>query len=259
MSLNSKIIISNSHESIHRKLDRYVNGNSIKDFFNTLIISTKSKIKPINPKLLILYIPAVILFIIVTLISSYYSIPIEKFTRDPLAITGGHPFLGIISNIGCILWGSSATICFLSYLLLKTRQESLDTLGFIMLGGFISLILLLDDLFMLHEEILPKYLGIGEKYLFLLYGALILFYLVRHRRIIIETEIIYFILAISFFAISILVDRRQESFLPMHYLFEDGAKFFGIVSWVGYHFSVCFREVQSTTNTLSPNKCINSN
>ena len=39
--------------------------------------------------------PAIFLILIVAIASYYLNIPIYRFTRDPLAIAGGHPFLGI--------------------------------------------------------------------------------------------------------------------------------------------------------------------
>ncbi len=220
----------------------------------------KSNLRFISSKVFFywLYIPAIFLILIVTIASYYLNIPISRFTRDPLAITGGHPFLGVVSNIGAILWSATVAICFFSYAILKTNKKSHDVLGFIMAGGFISLLLLLDDLFMLHEEILPKYLGGSEKIIFLFYGSLLLLYLVKYRLNIIETDLIYLILAAFFFALSILIDLLPESFLPLHHLFEDGPKFIGIVSWFGYYFTVCFKEVQSVVYTAAPNKITNS-
>lgn len=206
-----------------------------------------------------LYIPAIFLILIVAIASYYLNIPISRFTRDPLAITDGHPFLGVVSNIGAILWSATVAICFFSYAILKTNKKSHDVLGFIMVGGLISLLLLLDDLFMLHEKICPKYLSGNEKIVFIFYGSLLLLYLLKYRLNIIETDLIYLTLAVFFFGLSILVDLLlPESLLPWHHLFEDGPKFIGIVSWFGYHFTTCFKEVQSVVYTAAPNKSINS-
>ncbi len=194
-----------------------------------------------------LYLPAIFLILIVAIASYYLNIPISRFTRDPLAITFGDPFLGIISNIGVILWSFTVAICFFSYVLLKTSKKSHDVLRFIMFGGCISLLLLLDDLFMFHERIYPEYFGISQKIVFLFYGVLLLFYLIKFRTIVIETDYVFLLLSTLFFALSILMDFLQSKFLlPWHHLFEDGPKFFGIVSWFGYHFSVCFKVLNNT-------------
>lgn len=192
-----------------------------------------------------LYMPAIILILILAIASVYLKIPFSNFTRDPMAITGGHPFLGILSNIGVMFWGFSVIVCFFSYALLKSNKKNHDVLGFIVFGGFISLVLLLDDLFMLHEYIYPKYFGISEKIIFLSYGLIVLFYLVKFRKIIKETELSFILLASFFFSFSILVDILLKSLLPWHHFFEDGSKLFGIISWFYWHFSVCFQEVRS--------------
>jgi hypothetical protein len=215
----------------------------------------KLTLRFINSKVVFcrLYMPAIILILILAITSLYLNIPFSDFTRDPVAITGGHPFLGIISNIGVMFWSFSVIVCFFSYALLKANNKTHDVLGFIVFGGFISLVLLLDDLFMLHEYIYPKYFGISEKIVFLSYCLIVLFYLVKFRKIIKETDLSFILLAFFFFSFSILVDMLPKSLLPWHHFFEDGSKFFGVISWFYYHFSVCFQEVQSVSHTLGHN------
>jgi hypothetical protein len=215
--------------------------------------------KRTNPGFYWLYMPAILL-ILVTAITSYYSnIPISRFTRDPLAITGGNPFLGIISNIGVIIWSATIAICLFAYTLSITSKKSNDVLRFILFGGLISLILLLDDLFMLHERIYPKYFGIHEISLFLVYGALVLFYLFKFRKIVIKTDLVYLLLTAIFFSMSIVVDLLPEKTLyPWHHLFEDGFKFLGIVSWFGYLIAVCFKEVRSVAYAEETNRNVNT-
>jgi hypothetical protein len=187
------------------------------------------------------------------MVSAYFNIPISEFTRDPLAITGGHPFLGVISNVGILLWSFSATVCFYSYALLKKNKNKLDVLRFILFGGIISTVMLLDDLFMLHEYIYPKHLGVSQKIIFLSYGILVLYYLSKFRKIIKETSYVFILLALFLFALSVLVDILPKSLLPWHHLFEDGSKFLGIVSWFSYQLTVCFQEVQSVSRNLGSN------
>ena len=211
-----------------------------------------------------LYIPAILLILIVAIANYYLDSDIAFFFKDPLANTGINPFCGIISNIGVIVWSFSVAICFFSYFLLKTSKKHHDVLGFIVFGGFISLVLLLDDLFMFHEIIYPRYFGVSEKIVFSFYGMMMFFYLVKFRKLLIETEFIFLLLVVFFFSLSILVDLFLPESLfpkflhPWYLLFEDGPKFLGIVSWFGYQYSVCFQELQSVANTIAPNKSINA-
>ena len=239
--------ISRTHQGTPVKSD-YFDINASYDLFKAAIKSTLSQIKNKTSTHCMIYGPALILLFIASLISVQRNIPIANITRS-LAITGGHPLLGVISNIGAILWSSSAAFCCLSHGLLKKRKDLRGELEFVMFGGFISTILLFDDLLMLHEQIFPNYIGVSERVTFFLYGLLIVLYLIRFSKLILKTEFIYLVFALFFFALSVMIDLMPDSILPMHYLFEDGTKLLGIVSWASYQYSICFRQIETLTET----------
>jgi len=166
--------------------------------------------------------------------------------RDPAAITNRNPFFGVLSNIGVLLWCASATLCFFSAALLRNKGISRKILTFFLGSGLITSVLLLDDLFLLHEEIFPRYFHIPQKVIYAGYVAIILLYLARFIKTILETEFIFIFLALGFFGLSIVVDFLPRSLLPWHHLFEDGFKLFGIVSWFGYFARTCFQGIEST-------------
>ncbi len=203
-----------------------------------------SKFKEVRTAILWLYMPAVIVMIITVTVSYKFGIPISKFTHDPVEIIGGHPFLGVISNIGVLLWCASAVICFFSFALLNCSEKCSEIMWLILGGGGISAVFLLDDLFLLHEEIFPSYLHINQKIIFLFYGIMFLFYLAKFRRSILKTNFLFLLFATFFLVSSAIIDQLKGYSLPGHNLFEDGSKFFGIVSWFGYYFSVCFQEIR---------------
>ena len=60
------------------------------------------------------------------------------------------------------------------------------------------MLLLVDDLFMLHERIFPNQFGIDEIIVFLFYGLLFLVYLLLFRKVILETDHIYLSLTVFF-------------------------------------------------------------
>ena len=60
-------------------------------------------------------LPSTILYIAVLYISNFYNIKLTLVVRD-LAKTCGYPIgVGMISNIGILLWGAAASICFLKH------------------------------------------------------------------------------------------------------------------------------------------------
>jgi hypothetical protein len=97
---------------------------------------------------------------------------------------------------------------------------------------------LLDDLFLLHEEVFPYYLNIPEKLVFVGYGMIISLYLVKFRKIILKTEFLFLILAFGFLGLSVIIDLLPIATRLLgnqgEFLLEDGFKLMGIISWFTY-------------------------
>ena len=97
--------------------------------------------------------------------------------------------------------------------------------------------LMLDDLFLLHERVFPQYLHLRQRYTYVLYFVIISAYLIGFRKVVLKNEWALLLLALSFFGLSVFVDvaaRHIAESVPFYHLFEEGFKLFGIVSWLGY-------------------------
>ena len=210
-----------------------------------------TQLKTLFPILMGLYIPILILVVMIVLVGFQLSIPMADLTRDPSATTGTSPFMGALSSIGVLFWCASVAICLFSFALLQQTGSRGDFSAFFLFGGLISLILLLDDLFLFHEAVFPLYLKIPEKLVFLSYGLIILGYITRFRKLIVKTSFIFLILAFGLFGLSIVIDLLE---LRISILFEDGSKLFGIASWFGYFAITCFQAVKQITLQPLENK-----
>ncbi|MCW8995149.1 MAG: hypothetical protein OQK77_04970 [Psychromonas sp.] len=198
--------------------------------------------KKFTPVLAPTYIVLLGLLFSVAVISVRYNIPVAEFTRDPTVILGGDPFTGFISNIGIIFWCFTAAICFFSSAVYRTYLSGIVSL-FLKASGMLTLWLLLDDLFMFHDSLFPKYLHVSEKIVYLGYLVLISLYFLKFKEVIVKTEYPILFMACSFFALSVLSDV----FLPQkgwEFLFEDGFKLLGIVTWFIFFTRVCFIQIQ---------------
>lgn len=91
-----------------------------------------------------IYIPIIVLLVLIVLVSLKTGIPVGTFTRDA-AVTAGkagltpsialqiNPFLGLISNLGILLWCICASICFFVFFcsqLLKAIRSKAIALSF---------------------------------------------------------------------------------------------------------------------------------
>lgn len=188
------------------------------------------QLQALFPLLLGLYASTLVVILIFILIGFQLNIPITNLTRDPAAITGESPFLGGLSYVGVLMWCAATAICLFCFAVLQKKNVRGDLPSFFLFGGLFTLILLLDDLYLLHELVFPVYLNIPEKLTFLIYGLMALGYLVRFRKLILQTDFIVLALALGFFGSSIIVDLLD--LVPTS--IEDGLKILGIVGWFGY-------------------------
>ena len=129
----------------------------------------KNNIKSICYLILFVYLPTVLGLLLVGLISVKSDIPIMDFTRDPLSVMDAPFYIGIVSNIGIVFWAAGATICFFASAIVSRLPHSSNSTNFLLFGGIITTVLLLDDLFLLHEQVFPQYFHTSEKSAFFLY------------------------------------------------------------------------------------------
>lgn len=186
--------------------------------------------------LLCLYLPAGVLLLIVLMASVHTDIPLAMFTRDPADITHTSPFLGVVSNICILLWCASAAICFFSFFIFR-KTEAHSAAIFFLFSGLLTSMLMLDDLFLLHERIFPQYLHWRQRYIYLSYVSVVLVYLATFRQIIFKNNFLVLSLALGFFFMSVAVDcmaAKMDNLVSYYHLFEDGFKLFGLASWLGY-------------------------
>lgn len=207
------------------------------------------QIKSLTSILLPSYLIIFGLLLSIALIGEYFQIPVSKFTRDPIHVLNGHPFTGVLSNIGILFWCSTAAICFFGSAILW-MNKSTNNSKFLLFSGMITLLLLLDDLFMLHEIMIPKYLHIPEAGVYAGYLIIVLIYLVKFREEILKAEYTLLNFALGFFALSLVTDFFSDD-KELKYLIEDGFKLLGIVTWFLFFVRTCFILTQESLRNKS--------
>jgi hypothetical protein len=187
---------------------------------------------PDGKGLLLLYLPILALLALVTIAAFSWQIPLSRLTRDMASIANVHPLIGVVSNVGILLWCATAVICLFGRNLL--RQQGLHAEArFLMWAGLLTLVLLVDDLFMIHEYIAPVHFHVSEKLVLASYACGTGAYLLSHRRLILASNYSMLAAAMVLFTASMLVDIADGR--GWWRLGEDGFKILGIASWLGYH------------------------
>lgn len=160
-------------------------------------------------------------------------VPFVSLSRDPSAHLNAPPYIGLLSNLGGMGWGAAAGLAAFGWRFLRRLPSHRQHARALAWMFFITLILGLDDVALIHDDWVYQ-LGIrgGEKLLFLLYGLTVLLWLYRFRSLLLEVRA-PLAMSLLCFALSIAADFRSQ-FLgeTFHHLFEDGFKLLGIGNWI---------------------------
>ncbi|MCB6179843.1 hypothetical protein LHP98_17110 [Rhodobacter sp. Har01] len=150
------------------------------------------------------------------------------FLRDPAALHGFNPFHGMVSILGILALACSGTVCL--FAARHCRHEA----SFLSAAGLFSLVIAADDLFLLHEEVGPHWLGLPEPAILAAYGLAAVAIAVRFRDRLFGADPLGLWLALVFLSGSVLSDQFEVVHGQNGYILEDGLKFVGLVTWAGF-------------------------
>jgi hypothetical protein len=178
--------------------------------------------------------------IIILLTTTQSTLTYHEIFNDPASTIHFNPFMGLISMLGLFGWAAAAGMALLTYMVVRSRETALVR-RFFLAAGLFTLLLLADDAFMLHEEILPHGFGIRERYIKIGYLAIAAAFGLGFFKILIRNNFSLLALAATFFAASFLFDNPAtmkaigwwENEFAL-FVIEDGSKFIGITLWLTY-------------------------
>jgi hypothetical protein len=186
--------------------------------------------RPLLRVLLVAALPALLMYVLALLLSAAAGIRPQLVIRDLAQTCDTALGVGFLSSVGYLLWISAAAITLFGAL-----SGGVDVRGrvrqLLLSGGVFSLLLCLDDMFLLHD----RYIGSG--FLYSLYAVFALLILLRFRSQVQTLGGGSFLLAVVLLGLSVIIDQLQE-LIPVDYstlqLFEEGAKFLGIATWLAF-------------------------
>ena len=188
--------------------------------------------------LLLLFLPAILGLVTLALISRQSEIPISTFVREYKS-SAKYPYVGLVSDIGILIWTATASICIFSSIVLRKWKSNKLVSDFFLYIGVLTTILMIDDFFLIHESV-----TLQDRYIFAGYLIGILVILVKFRTYIQSSEYELLFISLFFFGMSLMVDLNQHGIERVlgdwRILLEDGFKILGIVGWFGYLTRCCF-------------------
>jgi hypothetical protein len=190
--------------------------------------------------LLLIYGPAAVLLGLTLAFAEWKHLDAGFLTRDPAQVLGAVPYVGAFALVAMLIWGAGATVCLFTALVLRRAGVPPREHNYVLCAGLLTTLLVADDALMLHEQILPILLGISEKPTYAVYVLLTIALFVWFRDVVRRTRVWLLYAALAWFVVGVAIDLADPvSLLPQYYLWEDGTKFLGIVTWVGYFTTVC--------------------
>ncbi len=209
------------------------------------IKSKSTQFKQINIIFFGIYFVAFLMLIAAWLQSK---VQLSILFRDVFVAASVEPYYGLFSNIGIFLWSATAAILLFSGTILFSVNQSHKYSKFLLSFGSLTLLLVIDDFFMLHEKVFPYLFKISEKVTFIVYGIIIIYLLFKFRKIFIKKHFSIFLIALGFLFLSIAIDQilPTDSFTFKKddaYFFEDSLKFIGIISWCFYFIKISGEQI----------------
>jgi len=174
--------------------------------------------------------------------------------QDPPVTTREPFYLGLGSNLGVLLWGATVVVCVFTWIALR-GQPAGERFGRPLLAATaLTMVLLADDLLILHERVFPTELGLSEVEMMAIYGvAGIACLLVAFRLIRESPDKVLLVSTIVLFAVALALDVVDETSVVITGTgtAEDAAEFLGIVGWLAFWSRTCLRLLAPTSSSVA--------
>ena len=167
-----------------------------------------------------------------------FGIPFADFSRDPLAVAengmGVSWYYGALSNLGVLVWTAAAAMSWLMGLASAARDRT-----YWWLAAGLSGVLTVDDLFQLHDRVVPQLTGSRDDWLIAGHALLAGIFMIVCRDHIRRSPYGIALWATFWLALSVLEDvlgllADSAGGNDAAYVVEDGSKFVGAVLWASY-------------------------
>lgn len=204
----------------------------------------KNQLRQSAPVLVMVYALTTAILSIVIFLGIEHDIELDHFTQDPASIMGTPFYLGFFSYIGILFWCASAVVCFFSRAVIPDEPESKRIRSFLLYSGLITALLMFDDLFLLHEMVLPELFFLPEMVVYLIYLNILLVYAILFRAELMNSEFIILVIAAGLIGASQFVDSIPMP-IPEDSFLEDAVKLFGIVTWFTFFLRYCLQTIEN--------------
>lgn len=198
-----------------------------------------------------LYLSWLVIFSVI-LIFAASGVKMTRLSQDPLAQIGQPFYLGMISNLGILIWMATASVALFASFHLKAGPAHPQRVSFLRWVAVFSLLLMSDDLLMLHEQVFPVYLHFPEKLVYVFYMVYLCILFAKFWRFLFDqVKCKVLIFAFFLFGMSVAID---VDIFPGGIDIEDSFKILGITTYAYFFITLSsdwMRECISTEKMSS--------
>ena len=156
-------------------------------------------------------------------------IPMMDLLSDPAEVEKIPWFTGAVSDLNLFVWAAGAALYLVAALGLRYRNRSLAHV--VMWLGLFTVVLTLDDRFLLHEIVLPWLFGLPEIVVFAAYAVGAVVIVVTFRRVlVVQPELSILVLGLLGLGVSVFLDVFGPD-ADLRRVVEESAKLVGALGW----------------------------
>lgn len=167
--------------------------------------------------------------VFLVLVSVQPAVPVEQLFLDATAVNGAAWYAGSVTSLGILMWTIAVCGCLATTFVTHLGGRAKATEAF-RSASVVFGVLLLDDLFLLHSNLLPSITGLPKLAFLGLEVVLAAMWLIPSLPELGRTRWELLVAATIGFAISLGTDAFFDGRGTGWLLAEDGAKFLGIVA-----------------------------
>ena len=169
-----------------------------------------------------------------------------KLFADATSVANNNPLSSAISSLSIMSWTAAAAVTLLAGAVAVTHQAQAESRFLVFFGAW-SLLLAVDDQFLLHEWYVPM-LPFGGQSLYVVgYGIVFIGFVLTQWATLQRQSPLLFATAVAFLLGSVCFDTAADAFgfKPVWAgPTEDSLKFLGVVLWLSYAVSISWRSLK---------------
>ncbi|MBE2216081.1 MAG: hypothetical protein IAE82_19565 [Opitutaceae bacterium] len=178
-----------------------------------------------------LIVPLGLMFCAALLVVRQNGKPVWKLLGDPTAVLHANPLLGFFSNLGILGWCAGASVALFAAAVLAGRQADRAIVRFYRIAGAFTALLMVDDFFLIHDDLAWRYLRLPQNAVYAVYGIFFAVFVARCRRELLARNPALFALAVGLLGFMAGIDTVAGGTSKMVSFAMCGSKLLGIFTW----------------------------